>query len=170
MPTGTIVLNPNPISAADIVASLQAAGCRCTNSLGCYQTYPTAQGLAAQCQSCSTATIVTPGISGGGNLPNFQASGTGVIPSAHGGKPIPVVPSHSAIAAAKANATAQEARALTYKDHILVGVREDDGSTKVVCHWAHLPTQAEIDGAISGAQFRYASFALCNPVNVWSAK
>lgn len=171
MPTGTIVLSPNPISAADIIVSLQLAGCRCTNSAGLYQTMPHPQGVVAQCHGCNTATIVTPGIASQ-NLPrsvSITSAGTQTLPSAHGGKAIPVVPSHTAIAAAKAEAARLKAepRPIDYKDHILVGVREDDGSTKVVSHWPYLPKQVEIDEAIRGAQFKYTNFALCSPVNVW---
>lgn len=94
-----------------------------------------------------------------------------MIPSAHGGKPIPVVPSHAFIAAQKKAAMAGNALgdSLTSKSYILVGQKAEDGSIKVVATWPHLPTQTEVTNATQNLKYRYVKFALTSPQNVWDA-
>lgn len=96
----------------------------------------------------------------------------GHLPSSHGGKPIPVVRSHAAIAAAK-KAMADAAAIgpgdpLTSKSYVLVGKREESGEIKVVKHWPHLPTQQEVEQASKDVKYRYTSFALASMQNVWN--
>lgn len=96
----------------------------------------------------------------------------GKLPSAHGGKPIPVVRSHAAIAAAKkamADLSSGLGDPLTSKSYVLVGKKEDDGEVKVIKHWPHLPTQAEVEHASKGTKYRYTSFALTSVQNTWIA-
>lgn len=93
------------------------------------------------------------------------------IPSAHGGKPIPVVRSHAAIAAAKkaANTPKQVAGAITSKTYVLVGKREDSGEIKVVADWPIVPTLAQIEEAKKGLKYKYTQFALTSVQNLWDA-
>ncbi len=88
------------------------------------------------------------------------------IPSAHGGKPIPVVPSHSFLAAQKKQSQNAVTMALDYKTHILVGTPHH-GGTILLQVWRHLPTQAEIDQVIACDEVVCTSYALLNAVNVW---
>ena len=95
------------------------------------------------------------------------------IPSAHGGKPIPVVPSHSAIAAAaKGPEPRRSANSLTYKTHVLVG-RSNGGGVWFITLFEHLPQQKDMDAAIKNSAVPdgtgWASFALLSPTNVWNA-
>ena len=95
------------------------------------------------------------------------------IPSAHGGKPIPVVPSHSAIAAAaKGPEPRRSANSLTYKTHVLVG-RSNGGGVWFITLFEHLPQQKDMDAAIKNSVVPdgtgWASFALLSPTNVWNA-
>lgn len=55
-----------------------------------------------------------------------------------------------------------EPRPVDYKTHILIGVRAD-GVMTVICDWAHVPTQAEVQEEIDGARDGYVAYALCTP-------
>ena len=91
------------------------------------------------------------------------------IPSQHGGKPIPVVPSHSAIAAAMKKAEKPAEMKLDYKTHILIATQYD-GQLILLQAWQHVPSQAEIDQVIAEnarVGVTCTSYALANPVNCW---
>lgn len=91
------------------------------------------------------------------------------IPSQHGGKLIPVVRSHAAIAAAKRAATVNSGDQLTDKSYVLVGQRAEDSSIKVIEHWPYLPTQTEVEAATKNLKYKYTRFALVNPQRTWDA-
>jgi len=57
---------------------------------------------------------------------------------------------------------------LSYKSHILIGVRPK-GVMTVIADWPHVPKQAEVERKISEAQNGYASFALCTPTSILPA-
>jgi hypothetical protein len=58
---------------------------------------------------------------------------------------------------------------IDYRTHILVGVRADRVMT-IIEDWPHVPTQADVQEAIDGAQGTFANFALCTPTSVLPAK
>lgn len=91
------------------------------------------------------------------------------IPSAHGGKLIPVVRSHAAIAAAKRAPMVNSGDQLTDKSYVLVGQRAEDSSIKVIEHWPYLPTQTEVEAATKNLKYKYTRFALVNPQRTWDA-
>jgi hypothetical protein len=49
---------------------------------------------------------------------------------------------------------------ITYKTHILIGVREN-GVMTVIADWPHLPRQSEVQDRMNDARNGYVSFALC---------
>jgi len=55
--------------------------------------------------------------------------------------------------------------AIDYKTHILIGVRQS-GTMTVICHWSHLPLQAEVQQQIQGAKDSYSTFILCTPTSI----
>jgi hypothetical protein len=57
---------------------------------------------------------------------------------------------------------------VTYKTHILVGIREN-GVMTVIADWPHLPKQAEVLDEIANASSGYASFVLCTPTSILPA-
>ena len=57
---------------------------------------------------------------------------------------------------------------LSYKTHILIGVRSNDAMT-VIADWPHLPKQAEVQGKIKEARAGYVTFALCTPTSILPA-
>jgi hypothetical protein len=57
---------------------------------------------------------------------------------------------------------------VTYKTHILVGVREN-GVMTVIADWPHVPKQAEVVEKIGKASSGYATFALCTPTSIMPA-
>jgi hypothetical protein len=57
---------------------------------------------------------------------------------------------------------------VTYKTHILVGVRES-GSITVIADWPHVPKQAEVLEKIRQTRDGYATFALCTPTSIMPA-
>jgi len=57
---------------------------------------------------------------------------------------------------------------LTYKTHILIGVRPK-GVMTVIADWPHVPKQAEVERKISEARNGYVSFALCTPTSILPA-
>jgi len=48
---------------------------------------------------------------------------------------------------------------ITYKTHILIGVREN-GVMTVIADWPHLPRQSEVQDRMNDARNGYVSFAL----------
>jgi hypothetical protein len=58
---------------------------------------------------------------------------------------------------------------IDYRTHILVGVRAD-GVMTIIEDWPHVPTQADVQEAIDGAQGSFANFALCTPTSVLPGK
>jgi hypothetical protein len=54
---------------------------------------------------------------------------------------------------------------ITYKTHILVGVREN-GVMTVIADWPHLPKQSEVQDRINDAGNGFVSFALCTPTSI----
>jgi hypothetical protein len=59
-------------------------------------------------------------------------------------------------------------RQLSYKTHILIGVRSN-GMMTVIADWLHLPKQAEVQGKINEARDGYVTFALCTPTSILPA-
>ena len=56
---------------------------------------------------------------------------------------------------------------VTYKTHILVGVREN-GLMTVIADWPHVPKQSEVLDRINDARNGYVTFALCTPTSILS--
>ena len=54
---------------------------------------------------------------------------------------------------------------ITYKTHILIGVREN-GVMTVIADWPHLPRQSEVQDRMNDARNGYVSFALCTPTSI----
>ena len=59
-------------------------------------------------------------------------------------------------------------RQLSYKTHILIGVRSN-GVMTVIANWPHLPKQAEVHGKINETRDGYVPFALCTPTSILPA-
>lgn len=59
-------------------------------------------------------------------------------------------------------------QAVDYKTHVLIGVRADD-TMAVLCHWHHLPKQAEVAEMTKTARDAYVQLILCTPTSVWQA-
>jgi len=57
---------------------------------------------------------------------------------------------------------------ISYKTHILVGVREN-GAMTVIADWPHVPKQAEVQGEIDRARNGYVTFVLCTPMSILPA-
>jgi len=58
-------------------------------------------------------------------------------------------------------------RELSYKTHILIGVRSN-GVMTVIADWPRLPKQAEVQGKINEARDGYVTFA-CTPTSILPA-
>ena len=54
---------------------------------------------------------------------------------------------------------------IDYKTHILIGLTSS-GKMTVICHWPHLPRQAEVQRTIDALQEGYATFLLCTPTSI----
>jgi hypothetical protein len=54
---------------------------------------------------------------------------------------------------------------ISYKTHILVGVRSN-GVMTVIADWPHVPRQAEVQKEIDSARDGYVSFVLCTPTSI----
>ena len=52
-----------------------------------------------------------------------------------------------------------------YKTHILIGCTSDDKLT-MICHWLHLPRQAEVEQAMHLSKEGHVIFLLCTPTSV----
>jgi hypothetical protein len=59
-------------------------------------------------------------------------------------------------------------RELSYKTHILIGVRPQ-GVMTVIADWPHVPKQADVEKKISEAPNGYVGFALCTPTSILPA-
>ena len=57
---------------------------------------------------------------------------------------------------------------LSYKSHILIGVRPK-GVMTVIADWPHVPKQADVERKISEARNGYVGFALCTPTSILPA-
>ena len=57
---------------------------------------------------------------------------------------------------------------VTYKTHILIGVREN-GVMAVIADWPHLPKQSEVQKRMDDARNGYVTFALCTPTSIMPA-
>jgi len=57
---------------------------------------------------------------------------------------------------------------VTYKTHILIGVRAN-GVMTVIADWPHLPKQSEVQDRIDDARNGYVSFVLCTPTSIMPA-
>jgi hypothetical protein len=55
-----------------------------------------------------------------------------------------------------------------YRCHILIGCASA-GNMTVICHWLHLPRQAEVEQAMN-AQKGYVTFLLCTPTSILPVK
>jgi hypothetical protein len=52
-----------------------------------------------------------------------------------------------------------------YHTHILIGVQAS-GSMTVICHWSHVPRQADVQDQIGKIKEPYATFLLCTPTAI----
>jgi hypothetical protein len=59
-------------------------------------------------------------------------------------------------------------RAIDYKTHILIGVR-DSGVMTVIADWPHLPKQTEVQKKIDTSRNGYVAFVLCTPTSIMPA-
>ena len=59
-------------------------------------------------------------------------------------------------------------RAIDYKTHILIGVR-DNGVMTVIADWPHLPKQADVQKEIATSHNGYVTFVLCTPTSIMPA-
>jgi hypothetical protein len=57
---------------------------------------------------------------------------------------------------------------VTYKTHILIGVREN-GVMTVIADWPHVPKQSEVQSRIDDTRNGYVSFLLCTPTSIMPA-
>ena len=57
---------------------------------------------------------------------------------------------------------------VTYKTHILLGVREN-GVMTVIADWPHVPKQSEVQRQIDDTRNGYVSFVLCTPTSLMPA-
>ena len=56
-------------------------------------------------------------------------------------------------------------RPIDYDTHILIGSKSS-GKMIVICHWSHLPRQAEVQQRMESVQEWYATFLLCTPTSI----
>ena len=57
------------------------------------------------------------------------------------------------------------ATTVDYHTHILICV-EATGSMTVICHWSHVPHQADVQDQIDKNRKPFAQFLLCTPTSV----
>jgi hypothetical protein len=57
---------------------------------------------------------------------------------------------------------------VTYKTHILIGVREN-GVMTVIADWPHVPKQSEVQDRIDDVRNGYVTYALCTPTSIMPA-
>jgi hypothetical protein len=58
---------------------------------------------------------------------------------------------------------------ITYKTHILIGVR-DNGVMTVIADWSHVPRQSEVQDRMNDARNGYVTFVLCTPTSIMPAE
>jgi len=56
-------------------------------------------------------------------------------------------------------------RPIDYDTHILIG-STSSRKMVVICHWSHLPRQAEVQQRMESVQEWYATFLLCTPTSI----
>lgn len=56
-------------------------------------------------------------------------------------------------------------RAVDYKTHILIGVR-DNGAKSVIADWPYVPKQTEVQKAIDTSRDGYVTYVLCTPTSI----
>jgi hypothetical protein len=56
-----------------------------------------------------------------------------------------------------------------YKTHILIACTSE-GKMSVVCHWPHLPRQAEVEREIDASKEGHTTFLLCTPTSILPIK
>jgi hypothetical protein len=59
-------------------------------------------------------------------------------------------------------------RAIDYKTHILIGVR-DNGVMTVIADWPNLPKQSEVVEEIDTSRNGYVTYVLCTPTSIMPA-
>jgi hypothetical protein len=59
-------------------------------------------------------------------------------------------------------------RAVDYKTHILIGVR-DNGVMAVIADWPNVPKQAEVQQEIDTNRNGYVTYVLCTPTSIMPA-
>jgi hypothetical protein len=59
-------------------------------------------------------------------------------------------------------------RAVDYKTHILIGVREN-GVMTVIADWPQVPKQAEVQSEIDASRDGYVTYVLCTPTSIMPA-
>jgi hypothetical protein len=59
----------------------------------------------------------------------------------------------------------KNAQTFDYKTHILIACTSV-GKMSVVCHWPHLPRQAEVEREMDGSKERHTTFLLCTPTAI----
>jgi hypothetical protein len=52
-----------------------------------------------------------------------------------------------------------------YKTHILIGCTSD-GKMTVICHWPHVPKQAEVEQVTRMSKEGHNTFLLCTPTSI----
>jgi hypothetical protein len=62
-----------------------------------------------------------------------------------------------------------KAQTFDYKTHILIACTSV-GKMSVVCHWPHLPLQAEVEREMAGSKEGHTTFLLCTPTSVLPVK
>ena len=59
-------------------------------------------------------------------------------------------------------------RAIDYKTHILIGVR-DNGVMTVIADWPYVPKQSEVLEEIDTSRNGYVTYVLCTPTSIMPA-
>jgi len=52
-----------------------------------------------------------------------------------------------------------------YTTHILIGFTSD-GKMTVICHWPHVPQQAEVEQVMRMSKEGHSTFLLCTPTSI----
>jgi hypothetical protein len=52
-----------------------------------------------------------------------------------------------------------------YNTHILIGCTSD-GKMTMICHWPHLPRQAEVEQVMRMSKEGHSTFLLCTPTSI----
>lgn len=157
---------PTGAPSRTIVNAFDAIGCHCNAHIAMpYLEYEALTDLV-RCKRCLVAI-------------KFDANGAVLqtyLPSAHGGKPIPVVAASftgGLNIGGKDDPSAKRATwpALDYKAHFLIGLRSSADMGTVIARWAHTPSQADIDAAIAMNRDQpFTQFAVVNPTGIVAAQ